>query len=450
MSPHHQDSDIAVRTPPDLGDIPMQQIQRDPLGFLKEVTGRHPDIACYSTNGWQVVLVNHPEGVRHVLKSNWHNYTKNGTPDLMMLRPMLGSGLMTVDGDEWSHQRRYLQPAFHNEVIDGYVPEMAAQTEKVLDVWARETVDNGTLDLAPRFSHLTLAIVAKTLFGLELTGQAEKFGRAVDTLNAIMSHFDPWDSSAMVEFQQAQNVIGRVVKEIADTTTTDNASNLLSALRGASDHEGKCPLASGQIRDQIFTFLMAGHETTAKALTWALYLLARHPQEQQRCREEALAVLGDHAPDPTRLDALEYTWQVLQEAMRLYPSVWSMSRKALADDEVLGYHIPADSLVIVSPYTLHRRVDLWPDPERFDPDRFTADAVIARDSFSYIPFSQGSRTCIGRPFAISETKLVLAMLLRRFEVTLAVDGEIEPEALVTLRPRQGLPVRLTPIASRGN
>lgn len=446
MSTHYTDPDLALQAAPDLGDIPMPQIQRDPLNFLMEVTGRYPDIASYRTNGWQVVLVNHPDGVRHVLKSNWHNYSKLGTPDLMMLRPMLGSGLMTVDGDEWFHQRRYLQPAFHNEVIDGYVPEMVAQTEKVLERWAREAEHNSKLDLAPRFSHLTLAIVAKTLFGLELTGQAEEFGRAVDTLNAIMSHFDPCNSSAVTEFQQAQGVIGRIVREIVEGADSDKTANLLSSLRSATDPEGKCPLASGQIRDQIFTFLMAGHETTAKALTWALYLLARHPQEQQRCREEALSVLGDDIADPARIDALEYTWQVLQEAMRLYPPVWSMSRKALDDDEVLGCHVPADSLVIISPYTLHRRADLWPSPERFDPDRFVADAVAAREAFSYLPFSMGSRVCIGRPFAIVEIKLVLAMLLRRFVVTLADEAEIEPEALVTLRPRQGLPVRLTPVA----
>jgi cytochrome P450 len=436
-------TEIAGALPPDLGEIPMQRIQRNPLRFLEDVTRDYPDIATYRTNGWRVVLLNHPDAVRYVLKSNWHNYNKEGTPDLMMLRPMLGAGLMTVDGDEWFHQRRYLQPAFHHGIIDGYVPDMVGEIGRFLDRLASDARDT-PIDLAPRLSHLTLAIVAKTLFGIDLAGQADEFGHAVDVLNAVMAHFDPWNQEALIEFQKAQSVIGRVVRSIVEMSPPGTTENMLSVLRSSGDNRG-CPLADKEISDQIFTFLMAGHETTAKSLTWALYLLARHPGVQQRCRDEAGAVIGDAMPDPECVDRLDYTWQVLQEAMRLYPPVWSMSRKAIGDDKVEGYHVAAGSLVIVSPYTLHRRPDFWPDPERFDPNRFSPEAVEGRLPHSFIPFSVGSRTCIGRPFAIVETKLALAMLLMRFRITLESDDPVEPEPLVTLRPRQGLVVRLAPV-----
>lgn len=432
--------------PTDLGDIPMGRIQQDPLRFLREVTDAYPDIVRYRTGGWQVVLLNRPDYLRHVLKSNVQNYTKFGTPDLMLLRPMLGAGLMTVDGDEWFHQRRYLQPTFNNEVIDDYLPEMVCLTGELLDTWAADVARGQSIEMAQRFSHLTLSIIAKTLFSRDLTQRAEAFGQAVDVLSASMAHFDPWDQQAILSFQQAQTVIGMIVQEVIESPTNPTVrSDLLATLRHASDREQRCPLSQGQIRDQIFTILMAGHETTAKSLTWAVYLLARHPKIQARCRAEALQVWEHYVSDRDRVDHLEYTWQVLQEAMRIYPPVWTMSRKAIDDDVIGGFHVDAGTLVIMSPYALHRRQDIWRDSERFDPDRFVSALVAERDPFAYLPFSGGPRVCIGRPFAIIETKLILAMLLRRFEVELLVDEEIEPEALVTLRPRQGLAVRLTPV-----
>lgn len=429
------------KSPPHIGNIAMADFQRDPLGFVTNMIATHGDIFTYNTGGWMATLINHPAYIKHVLQTNTKNYTKTGSPELMMLRPMLGAGLMTSDGPAWRMQRRMLEPSFHQQRIQAYLADMVAATRAMMDRWhCRATAD--PVDIPGEMSRLTLHIVARCLFGIDLGDDSTGFGAAVDVMNEFMAHFDPWDRKRMAQFRQALGTLGQMAQRITAerAVAEDPPGDLLSLLLTAVDETTGDPLTEGQIRDQIFTFLMAGHETTAKALTWTLYLLDRHPEVQARARTEAVAVLSDKTPTVAMVEALDECWMVIQEAMRLYPPVWTMTRVAIQDDVVGGYAVRAGSLVVMNPYTVHRHPAFWLNANVFDPERFRPERVQTLPPFAYMAFSGGSRMCIGRRFAAMEMRVILGMLLSRFRCALFPHHPVEPEALVTLRPKYGLPM----------
>jgi cytochrome P450 len=425
--------------------LSVREIQRDPLGFLAEMTGRFGDIVRYEAEQWTVVLVNRPEYVKHVLQDNHLNYAKEGTPDVMMLRPILGDGLLTSDGDTWYRQRRMAQPAFHRERIERFASLITDATAKMLGAWETSYARTAEpFELTDEMTRLTTGIVAQALFGVDVTGAVSAFGQAVQAMNEYMGNFDPMDPQRYMRFRAAHNTIGKMVDHIVASRREGRSrgDDFLEMLLQARDEDTGEPMSDRLVRDQVMTLLMAGHETTAKALTWSLFLLDRHPEALRALEGEVERLLAGRAPTVADLSGLRHTWMVLQEAMRLYPPVWIMSRLARAEDEIAGFVVPAGALVIVSPYALHRNPALWEDPEAFRPERFLPELAEARPPFAFFPFSGGPRQCIGKSFASVELQLVLPMLVQAYRIRPLPGHPVEPQALVTLRPRQGLPVTL--------
>lgn len=421
-------------------------LRHDPLQFIMENTARYGDVVRYMVDTWPVTLINQPAYIKHVLQDHHRNYTKEHTPDFMMLKPMLGEGILTSEGESWLRQRRMAQPAFHRHRIEAYGTLITTLTGALLDEWATARETGQPLDIVEEMTRLTLRIVAKALFGYEVGSTADRFGWAVQVLNECMGHYDPTDRSVYKHFPQAMGVIRGIVHQIIleRRSTNQDAGDFLSMLLLARDEHTDAGMSDRQVRDQVLTLLLAGHETSAKALGWTFYLLNMHTEVEERLVAEVDTVLAGRLPTVEDLPRLPYAWMVLQEALRLYPPIWIVSRVCLEDDIIGGYHIPAGSLVTISPYAMHRHPEFWANPEQFDPERFRPELEAARAPFAYLPFSGGPRLCLGKHFASLETHLVLVSILQRCRLRLVAAHPVEPEALVTLRPRYGLPMTIEP------
>jgi cytochrome P450 len=413
--------------------VPIARIRADPLAFLVELTARYGDVVRHETESGPVVTVNRPELARRVLGHRDRNYVKRGTPDDAMLTPLLGRGLLTSEGETWKRQRRIAQPAFDRRRVEGLGDLIREETLALVERWRPALASGEPVRLDHDLSSLTLAVVSRAILGSDVSGIGRRFGEAVDTVNRFMGHYDPLLPGA--EGAEARAAFAGALRFL------DGIVSLLVASRRASGERGDdllaALLAAGfderEIRDQVLTMLMAGHETTAKALGWTLYLLERHPEVAARLDAEL-----------AREELPELGLHVVRESLRLYPPVWLISRTAVADDLLGGYRVPAGTLVCVSPYLLHRHPAYWEEPERFAPDRFATDG--GRPEFAYLPFSGGPRRCIGERLALYEALIVLAVLRREVELRLVPSHPVEPEALVTLRPRHGL---LATVAHRG-
>jgi enediyne biosynthesis protein E7 len=439
------------------------RIRRDPLAFLTEMRMRYGDVTSHVIDE-RVYVVNRPDLAHRVLAANRRNYVKSGTPDDLMLTPLLGQGLLTSEGEVWKRQRRVSQPAFTRERVQGFDELITSATLELLDRWTSAPESGEPLRLDHQLSGLTLAIVARAIFGSDLTGINEHFGAAVDVLNRFMGHFDPMEDTdagreARAAYSKAVGFLNGLVRLLVQGRRlegTKGRDDLLSRLIDGLDSDAGAgpagrpngptgrPETERELRDQIVTMLMAGHETTAKALTWTNVLLHGHPAVAERLDAEIDTVLGDRVPRAGDLPDLPFCQRVVQEALRLYPPVWLLSRRAVGDDRLGEFDVPAGTLVCVSPYVMHRDERFWAKPESFDPDRFTEERSAGRPDYAYVPFSGGPRHCIGRHLAMLEAQLVLATMRQRVRVALVEGHPIEPEALVTLRPRYGVLATVAP------
>jgi cytochrome P450 len=424
-------------------------MHRDPLGFIL-ATRRYGEVVGMRFVFSPAYLIYHPDDVRHVLQENHFNYNK----DLFtyhVMRPVLGNGLFTNDGDSWLHQRRLAQPAFHRKRLATYAALMAEATDAMLASWQARREADEPLDIDEEMMRLTLRIVGQALFSIDLAGETSTVGQSVTTLvkllgDYVYAPFPPISvpTSRNRHMQAAIHELETVTADIIKERRAHNADtgDLLSMLLLARDEETGEGMNDRQVRDEVMTLLLAGHETTANTLTWTWYLLSQYPQVESRLHAELAMVLGGNAPTLEHLPQLTYTSMVLQEALRLYPPIWVLSRKALADDELGGYHIPQGSMVVLSPYVTHRHPAFWEQPEVFDPDRFTPERVAARPHFAHFPFGGGPRLCIGNNFALMEAQLVLATVAQRYRLRLVPGHPVVPEAKITLRPRYGMPMTL--------
>jgi enediyne biosynthesis protein E7 len=419
------------------GPLTLEEIRGAPLDFLSKMRAHYGDVVEYSTGDWRAVLISHPEHVRHVLVDNVRNYRKEGTPDLRMLKPMLGNGLLTSDGEIWREQRHILAPLFRRQMVEAFGPLITRAAAALRARWL-ETA-NRPLELGSEMSRLTLGIAAEALFGHDVSRDAGAFSAAVDVLNEAIGGLAPQDSAASYRFAGALAVIHDVVERAIAARRRDGkrSADALSLMLGARNDAGKAAMTDRQLLDQSVTLLLAGHETTAKALTWTFYLLARHPAAEDRLRRE-IATLAGRAPSVADLPALPFCAALLRESMRLYTPIWIVSRIAIDDDEVGGYRVPAGALVPISPYLIHRHESFWADAERFDPARFMPNHAAEFHPQQFVPFGAGPRHCIGQHFATMEMQLVLATLVQGCCLSPLSSDEATPEALVTLRPRGGL------------
>jgi enediyne biosynthesis protein E7 len=419
------------------------EVQRDALGFMKGLESEFGPAASYTVDGRQVVFLNRPEYATHVLQGRHRIYAKTGTPDMAMLEPMLGRGLLTTDGDEWLQMRRFTAPSFQASRVERFTELINRETERTLDGWAFRAAGGGSFEIGDDLTQLTTRIVARALFGADVSDLVRSFGMAVQMMNEFMGHYDANDTERFQRFFAARAMIDGVVRSMIEarmdgrTAADPDAPDFLASLLETRDEEGR-GLSAESVRDQVMTLLMAGHETTAKVLTWTLYLLDQHPAIAEALRAEVATLPPGGTIGPAELAAQPLAWRVLQESMRLYPPVWILSRTALEDDVVGEWAIPQGTLVLISPYMLHRRAEDWPDPDAFRPDRFTEDASKGRHPGSFIPFSAGPRLCIGKHMARLELHIALLLILERFRVRVDPSVPVLPEALVTLRPKHGL------------
>jgi cytochrome P450 len=419
----------------------LQERRKTPLEMLSRGFAEYGDVVRFRMAHIRVTLFAHPDHIKHIMVDNPARYSKG--PQLRNAKPLLGEGLLLAEGPLWKRQRRLAQPAFHRERINGLVDQMAQATRDLLRRW--DAMPDGTVvDMGAEMMRLTMAIVARTLFSSDVTGDTEAIGAAittaVHTTNDRVLSLNPLKlvlpSRANREFDKALAVLDRAVLGIIEARRKDPnpPQDLLSMLMAARDEETQEAMSDRQLRDEVMTLFLAGHETTANALTWTSWLLDRNPDAVERMRAEADAVLGDRDPTAQDLRKLEFTGRVFDEGMRLYPPAWVIGRFVEEDDVIGGYEVPKGSITAVSPWVTHRHPAFWENPEKFDPDHFLPERVAKRPKLAYFPFGAGQRMCIGNTFALMEGQLILSMLSRRYRWTSVTGQAPVPDPLITLRP----------------
>lgn len=427
----------------------LQLARREPLRFFTRMAAQYGDVAMARLGRRAVVLLNHPDHVRELLVTQHRRFRKSRT--LQRARVLLGEGLLTSEGELHLRQRRLMQPAFHHERIAAYARTMVALARATSARWRAETI----VDARAEMMHLTLAIAGMTLFSANVEDEADEIGHALDT---VMSMFDrlnhPWFEviqrlplPSTRRFHHASARLEATILRIIERrrATGKDFGDLLSMLLVAQDTESPDSggMSDAQIRDEVLTLFLAGHETTANALTWTWLLLADHPDVERRLHAEAADVLGDRAADIADLPRLDYTRRVLAESMRLFPPAWIVGREALADVEIGGCTIPRGAMVFASQWLIHRDARFFDDPLRFDPDRWLPHREAALPRYAYFPFGAGGRKCIGESFAWTEGTLVLATLAREWRLRRTTTEPIGLQPVITLRPAGPVPMRLT-------
>ncbi|HTT77933.1 MAG TPA: cytochrome P450 [Candidatus Binataceae bacterium] len=427
---------------------------RNPLQTIGRDWPRYGDVTRYRFGAMQVFLVVHPDGVKRVLQENHRNYVKSF--DYQILKRLLGEGLLTSEGRLWLRQRRLMAPMFHRQRIAEFGATMVDCTLKMLDQWNSLASTGNTFDACSEMMRLTLEIVARVLFKVEIGGElAHEIGRDVTIANERFGQFDlgtllPWlPTLRNLQFRRATRSLNAIVGGIIASRRRigQDRGDLLSLLLSARDEDTGEAMSDQQIRDEVVTLILAGHETTANALAWTWYLLSQNPEVELKLHAELAEVLGGRTPAVADLPNLRYTSKVIDESMRLYPPAWSVGRSPIADDEILGFHIPKGSTVMLSQWLTHRHPDFWEDPERFDPERFKPARADNRPRYAYFPFGGGPRQCIGNAFALTEANLILAAVAQKYRLRLVPGQRVEPLALVTLRSRYGLKMTLEPTRS---
>ncbi len=434
---------------PGLGSLPYYlRFATDPIGFVRERFEKYGDIYFAATRGAPngLYVLRRPEHLKEVLVTRASSFSKEHSAFKNLSR-FLGAGLLTSDGEDWTRQRRMVAPAFSPTRLSEYSAVMREEAEATSTRWR----DGARLEMGREMMELTLQVVSRTLFGHDVRGETEAVARAMATFQTKMSRPDlmpAWfPSPTRNKIKNAIETIDRVIFGMIERRKEDNANgrsaaarpDLLQMLLTAVDSEGDgSGMSHQEVRDQLVTLFLAGHETTSHALTWTLYLLSQNPEAAQRLQAELDAVLGGRAASFSDLPKLVYTEQVLQEAMRLYPPVYSIARRACEDTEIGGYPIPAGSEVMLWIYFTHRDARWFDDPEAFRPERFEPDAEAKLPRFAYLPFGAGPRACIGKAFAMMEAKIILATLASRWSFELAKGHRAVARPRITLVPKHGM------------
>ncbi len=421
---------------------------KDQLAYVQALRAKHGPLARFrfGTSDWLVVC--EPELVHEITVSRWSEFLK---PEInrKIFEQFLGYGVVSSDGDHWKRMHKLMMPAFHKKRIDAYAQIMAAYTDDLAKDW----VPGSTRDLADDMTELTLRIVAKTLFDADVQADARTFGNAMKVINEVLvEHVNfpvpvPkwWPSATNRRKQKAIRDVETIVMGVVDQRrrTGEDRGDLLSMLVQARDEAGQ-GMSNKELRDEAMTLFFAGHETTANALTWAWYLLSKHPEVAAKAAAEVDRVLEGRLPTMADLEHLVYVEQVFKESMRISPSVWVFMREAAHDLELGGYEVPKGTAIFISPFLLGRDARFFPDPMRFDPQRFTKENERMLPRGAYVPFSAGPRVCMGKPFAMMEARIVLAILLQRFVPTSPEGFEPEVVAEMSMHPKGGLPTVVVP------
>ncbi|MGN6686963.1 MAG: cytochrome P450 [Actinomycetales bacterium] len=442
------------------------RIRRDPLGFLGDLAREHGPVVHLPIPGRPVLLVTGVDDTARVLQGNARNYTK-ATLQYTSLAAVTGNGLLVSDGDLWRQRRRFLQPAFHRATLENVAAHAAAAAGDLARGWRAQTVASAparsvTVDMDAAMMHAALDVVGRSLLGADLRGEAQRLiGAVLEALDVVVARArlplpipEAVPTPGNRKLRRSLRVIDAAVSSVIARRAGGPAREDLVGLLLGGDGDSDGGLDPTAVRDEIVTMIVAGHETVASALTWTWQLLAEHPGVQEDVAHEARSVLGDRAAVLEDFSQLPLTRQVLEEALRLYPPAWVISRRALDADTLGGYDVPAGSMVILSPYLVHHDTGTWEDAEAFVPQRFSdarSGQPVDAPRAAYLPFGAGPRLCIGRDFALVEATLILASLARSWRVSLPPEADgprgagqsPRVDALVTLRPHGGLPLLLS-------
>ena len=435
---------------PIVGVLPY--VRKDPLRFFLSVSQTYGDVIPLALGTERVFLINHPDHLHHILQGNAKNYRKSKFSK--RLSPMLGDGILICDGDVWKRQRNASRPAFSANSLSSMCSEMVLATDAMLQRWSSRYRDGDIIDVSIEMMHLTLDITLRSLFGTRL-GAAE-FKRTYQAVTEFLRVADRglWSPIYMPvsvptpgnrRYRKAIDDVNDIVDEILRQRRSmpEGKEDLLQYL--ISEY-GTGTDARRDLRDVIVSMLFASHETTAAGLTWTCHLLSKHPAITRRMSEEIGGVLSARHPEFSDHAKLPFTKAVFEEAIRLYPPLWSTSRDAIEDDQLGDVRIPAGATVVMCIYAIQRSPRYWDNPEGFDPERFLAGNNKQRIRCSYLPFGDGPRTCLGSRFAVMEAVTVLSMLIQRYRLDMVPGHPVEPDPMITLRPRFGMPMRLRRIS----
>jgi cytochrome P450 len=428
---------------PIVGVIP--EFRRDPLRFLTTCASEYGDLVYFKLGPQDIYFLNNPGEIRDVLVTNNRNFTKSR--GLELAKKFLGESLLTSEGEFHRRQRRLAQPAFHRDRINGYAAVMVEHATRTRGRWN----DGQTVDVGHEMTRLTLSIVAKTLFDADVESDAREVG---ESLTALMQMFRRLTSPfpnlleklplpSNIRLLKARNYLDALIYRYINErrASGEDRGDLLSMLLLSTDVEGDgSGMSDEQIRNEAMTLFLAGHETTANALTWTWYLLSQHPDVEETLHREIDSVLAGRLPQPADFQKLRYAEMVFAEAMRLYPPAWVIGRRAINDYTISNCVLPPRSVILMSPFVVHRDARYYPDPVRFDPERWTPEARELRPKFSYFPFGGGPRVCIGESFAWMEGVLLIATIAQKFRMKLVPGQEVEPRPMITLRPKR--PIRM--------
>ena len=427
------------------GNLP--EFRRDMLAFFTRCAREYGDVVSLRLGPRSWVFLNHPDYIEQVLVTDNRHFAKHYV--LQFLRPVLGNGLLTSEGDLWLRQRRLVQPAFQRQRIEAYGPAMVELTQRMLADWRH----GETRDLHTEMMRLTMRIVARALLDVDVTDEAGDMG---DVLNVLLADFSQrfgrafplpkwlptsWNRRVKGARLRLDQILHDIIKQ--RRATGADRGDLLSTLMRARDEGDGSGMTDRQLRDEAMTLFLAGHETTANALSWTWYLLAQHPEVEAKLAAELGRVLGDRPPRAADLPQLVYAERVILESMRLYPPVYGFGRRALRDCVIGGYDVPANTTVFMSQWVTHHDPRFFDRPDEFKPDRWADDLARRLPKYAYFPFGGGPRVCIGNTFALIEAMLVLATVVPRFRFTLVPGHPVKPWPSVTLRPAHGIKAVLT-------
>ncbi|MGA7539967.1 MAG: cytochrome P450 [Steroidobacteraceae bacterium] len=409
----------------------------DSLERMIELFALHGDIYRVYVPARQshTYVIHHPDDVKRVLVSNHRNYTKGLGLDRVKI--LLGKGLMTSEGELWSRQRYMIQPFFHRRVITRFAEAIDTANAQLLARWEALERRAEPVNLTDEMSALTLEIVLRAIFGRDLERMSAELG---GNPFEVISKEQGRNLQFAFKFRSLTKLVAGLIER--RRREEDEHFDYVAMLMSARDKESGEPMGERQLIDEVLTLVVAGHETTASGLNWTWYLLSQHPAVEARLHAELDAAPEVSAPSLAQMEQLSYTQQVINEALRLYPPGWLLSRRTVQPDVLSGYEIAAGTNVLLPLYLLHRHPRYWPDPERFLPERFAAEHEAERPRFAYMPFAAGPRHCIGETFALYEMLMHLQRVARHFRLVHVPDKPIELEAQINLRTRYPLHMRL--------
>jgi cytochrome P450 len=423
---------------------------RDPLAYLTRIARQYGDVVLLQSFGLPFYMFNHPDEIEEILRHKHRSFKKDYY--IVSLRPLLGNGLLTSDGETWRRQRAMSQPAFQARQIQQYAGTMVAYAQDLLATWK----PGETRDIHTEMMRLTARIVTKTLFDTDVNDDHGSIGKDLEVaMNFYANPLSMWPAWRYVPtptnlrfhrtLRRLNAVVSRMIQE-RRATGTDGRGDLLSRLLIAEDEEGR-KMSDTELRDELMTLFLAGHETTALTLSYTFYLLAQNPQVQSALEAELDRVLGERPPAMSDVSQLPYVESVIKESMRLYPPAWTIGREALEDCEIGGYRIKKGSQVLMSQWVLHRDPRFWTDPDCFQPSRWSEEKTKSLPRCAYFPFGDGPRVCIGNGFAMMEAVLILAAVAQRFRLELVPGQKLRLVPSITIRPRDGIKMTVHPRAA---